>query len=232
MVDKKIAHRLSNRRCVVGTIHSAACLKAALFIRPQALDFFEIRIDSFIGREEHLLRQLPKLKLPLIVTVRDHAEGGACPLTNAKRREYYGRFLPYAAMVDVELRSASSLGDVISNAQKRGIKIILSYHNFQKTPKLQALSQLADKARRAGADIFKVAVTISSPADFATLLLFQAKAKMPLSVMGMGSYGKISRLVFAQSGSALNYGYLGSAQVPGQWPALLLKQRVEELMAA
>jgi 3-dehydroquinate dehydratase-1 len=230
MLDKKMANELSNRGSVAGTIHSAACLKAALRPSSGALDYFEIRLDSFIGREGELLRQLPKLKLPLIITARHPLEGGARRISTAKRRECYKQFMPCAALVDIELRSAKSLSDVISSAQMQKVGIILSYHNFQKTPSLNHLRGLATAARKAGADIFKVAVTVSTPADLAVLLSFQAGQNMPLSLMGMGKYGKISRLLFAQAGSVLNYGFLGSAQVAGQWPAVLLKQRIGELL--
>jgi 3-dehydroquinate dehydratase I len=232
MVDNKMANKLSNRGNVVGTVHSAASLKAALRIEAGTLDFLEIRVDSFIGREEELLRQLPKMKLPLIVTVRHPLEGGAHGLSAAKRRECYKKFLPHAALVDIELRSAKSLDDVVACAQEKNKGIILSYHNFRKTPSLDELRSLASAARKAGADIFKAAVTVSTPADLAVLLSFQAGQKMRLSLMGMGRYGKISRLLFAQAGSVLNYGFLGSAQVDGQWPAVLLKKRIGESLVS
>lgn len=232
MVDKKIAGKLSNYGNVAGTVHSPPCLKAALRTAPGTLDFFEIRVDSLAGMQEKLLRQLPGLKLPLIITVRHPLEGGAHALSAAKRRECYGRFLPHAALLDIELRSVKSMADVISSAQKGKVSIILSYHNFQKTPSLKQLRHLAAAARRAGADVFKVAVTVSTPQDLAVLLEFQQSQKMPLSLMGMGRYGKVSRLLFAQAGSVLNYGFLGSAQVAGQWPAVLLKKRIAELVAA
>lgn len=232
MVAKKIAHKLSNRGNVAGTIHSAACLDAALRIGPGELDFFEIRVDSFIGREEELLRKLPGLKLPLIVTVRHPLEGGARPLSAAQRRECYKKFMPHAALVDIELRSAKMLTDVIVDAQVKRVGIILSYHNFKKTPSVNQLCNLASAARKAGADIFKVAATVAGVADVAALGEFQNRQKMPLSLMGMGKYGPVSRLLFAQAGSVLNYGYLGSAQVAGQWPATLLKKRIAELTAA
>ena len=47
--------------------------------------------------------------------------------------------------------------------------------------------------------------------------------------MGMGEFGKVSRLALASAGSVLNYGYLGDAQLPGQWPAVELKRRLQEL---
>jgi 3-dehydroquinate dehydratase-1 len=47
--------------------------------------------------------------------------------------------------------------------------------------------------------------------------------------MAMGRFGKVSRLLFAQAGSVLNYTYLGSANASGQWPALQFRQRLAEL---
>ena len=55
---------------------------------------------------------------------------------------------------------------------------------------------------------------------------------MPLSVMGMGRFGKISRLLLAQAGSVLNYGYLDRPNASGQWEARLLKSRLAELAEA
>jgi 3-dehydroquinate dehydratase-1 len=48
--------------------------------------------------------------------------------------------------------------------------------------------------------------------------------------MGMGPLGKVSRLVLAAAGSRLNYGYLDKPQVAGQWPALELARRLEEIL--
>ncbi len=54
--------------------------------------------------------------------------------------------------------------------------------------------------------------------------------RQTLAVMGMGPLGRVSRLALATAGSVLNYGYLGSGpQVPGQWSAATLRERIEEL---
>ena len=47
----------------------------------------------------------------------------------------------------------------------------------------------------------------------------------------MGVLGKISRLLLPCAGSLLNYGYLDRPQVPGQWEATLLKERIAEVLA-
>jgi 3-dehydroquinate dehydratase-1 len=47
--------------------------------------------------------------------------------------------------------------------------------------------------------------------------------------MGMGGLGRVSRLTLAKLGSLLNYGFLGEANAPGQWPARQLKDLLNDL---
>jgi len=107
----------------------------------------------------------------------------------------------------------------------------MSYHNFRKCPTESFLDGLVSKACDAGADLLKIAAVTQGPRDLALLEGFLARQKrIPLSVMGMGRLGKVSRLLFGASGSMLNYGFLDKAQVPGQWPARLLRQRLNEIL--
>ncbi|MEI8233763.1 MAG: type I 3-dehydroquinate dehydratase [Verrucomicrobiota bacterium] len=219
---------------VVGTIHSPAALAAALKLRPRAVDFLELRVDAFADAAEcaRLERCLPRLRAPLLLTVRHPLEGGAGRLGIAQRRALYRRFLPQASLVDVELRCAKALDDVIAAARSQGTRIVLSHHDFHKTPSPARLRALWGAAQRAGADVLKVAAMANGARDVAVLLDFLTARRAPvpaLAVMGMGAFGKVSRLVFAQAGSVLNYGFLDRPQVAGQWPAELLKQRLAEL---
>jgi 3-dehydroquinate dehydratase-1 len=219
---------------VVGTIHSLGALSAALKLRTGAVDFLELRVDAFADTTEcaRLEKILPRLHAPLLLTVRHPLEGGAGRLGTAQRRALYLRFLARASLVDVELRSAEALDDVIAAARSQGARVILSHHDFHKTPSLARLQTLRQAAQRAGADVFKVAAVADKARDVAVLLDFltaRRPAAPALAVMGMGAFGKVSRLVFAQAGSVLNYGFLDRPQVSGQWPAKLLKARLAEL---
>lgn len=226
----KTGFNLPARPCVVGIIHSPASLSAALRLAPGSVDCLEIRIDAFPGSEDKILQKITGLKFPLIVTVRHFSEGGFHHISTAKRRGLYERFLPHAALIDIELRSAKTLEDVSKAARKAGVGVVFSHHNFRATPSVTRLLSIASDAKKAGADILKIAALASSPADVATLLAFQHSQKnSPLSIMGMGRFGKASRLLFAQAGSVLNYGFLDKANASGQWPAALLKKRIEEL---
>ena len=78
----------------------------------------------------------------------------------------------------------------------------------------------------------KVAARVQTAGDLATFLEFlSTEHRLPLALMGMGTFGRVSRLVLAAAGSVLNYGFLGETpQVSGQWPAALLRERIDELL--
>lgn len=215
---------------IVGTVHSPESLRAALRLRAGQVDLLELRVDHFADDPAPLLRAAPRLKTPLIVTVRHPAEGGKHNLGSARRRAIYAEFLPCAAAIDVELRSANGLLSTIHDARSRGVRVVLSFHDFKATPSAARLGQIVRRASDAGADIVKIATRADSVAALHRLLgIFTTKTTLPLSVMAMGGFGKISRLLFAQAGSVLNYAYLGTANASGQWSAAEFRQRFAEL---
>ncbi|MEP6672572.1 MAG: type I 3-dehydroquinate dehydratase [Chthoniobacter sp.] len=217
----------------MAAVHSPGALRAALQIRPGEVDFLEIRVDNFAADPAALLPVLPRLRVPLIITVRHPAEGGAHNLSFPQRRELFARFLPHASLIDVELRSFEKLSATVSAARLAGVKVIASVHHFHSTPPVAKLQRAIRQAYAAGADVCKLAALAGSPAALARLLgVFGKKQPLPLSVMGMGRFGKISRLLLAQAGSVLNYGYLDRPNASGQWEARLLKSRLAELVEA
>jgi 3-dehydroquinate dehydratase I len=215
---------------VVAAVHSPGALRCALKIRPGEVDFLEIRVDNFAADPAALLPVLPRLRIPLIVTVRHPVEGGAHGLSFPQRRDLYARFLPFAAFLDVELRSLEKLAGTIEAARRAGVGIIASNHHFHTTPSASNLQGAIRRAHAAGADICKLAALADRPAALGLLLgTLSRRQPVPMSVMGMGRFGKVSRLLLAQAGSVLNYGYLDRPNASGQWEACLLKKRLLEL---
>jgi len=221
---------------VVGTIHSPGALAAALALPAGALDYVELRVDAFaadpalLGRLEEAA---PQLAIPRLLTVRCPEEGGSGGLDAPRRAALYRQWLPQAQLVDMELRSVAALSGEVRAVRERGCPLVLSCHDFGATPALPALHEAYRQAAAAGASIFKVAATTRTAHDLATLLTFLLEAGETggpaVAAMGMGPYGKLSRLTLGRSGSVLNYGYLDQLQVPGQWPAQELKRRLAEL---
>ena len=216
---------------IVATAHNAAGLRAAGNLRRGQVDLVELRLDLLRRAGVNLQNAVPKLRVPLLLTARHPAEGGAQGISAAERRDLLAGLLPHAGALDVELRSAKFCQDLLQEADRYGVRKIISFHDFAGSPALPQLRRIVASAARQGADIVKIATFLRGPRDLAVLLVLQALAKTtPLATMGMGPLGRVSRLALAAAGSCLVYGYLDRAQVPGQWPALELKRRIAEVL--
>jgi len=204
---------------VVGIVDSSAALRVALTLPSTAVDFLEWRADCLPAG-----LPIPRAKFPWILTVRHPLEGGMGNLSAAMRREMFLSLLPFVDAVDIELRSFAGMSEVMESARSRKIRVVASFHDFKKTPSAATLRGLVARAADGGADLFKVATRTDKPADVARLLELFRSPPVPVAVMGMGPLGFGSRVLFAQCGSALNYGWLHRPNVPGQWPARELKR--------
>ena len=191
---------------VVGVIASGADLDCALQMRTPP-DLFELRLDRLADIIEQLENKLPRLRAPLIITARHPQEGGAKNLTLGQRRDLLTRFLPHAQYVDVELRSAFALRPLLGLAQEKRVRRIISFHDFKSTPPLRVLAAKAHAARAHGANIFKTATRTDTPKQLARLLQLVATedVDLPVSAMGIGNLGAISRVLLARAGSVLVY---------------------------
>jgi 3-dehydroquinate dehydratase I len=202
---------------IVGVIFTHADLRRALRMR-NAPDLFELRLDALSARSEEVMAAIEKLRAPLIVTARHPREGGSNQLSAWKRRALFLRFLPHAAYVDIEMRSAGTFMAILREARAKNIRIIVSFHDFRGTPSRSRLDEIAGGARSLGADLLKIVTRTDSSVQLARLLDFfkRERLKMDVAAMGIGRLGRVSRLTLARGRSALNYGHLGRPQAEGQ----------------
>ena len=193
---------------IVGVISSRTDLRRAIRMRNPP-DLFELRLDALFARSEELKAAIGNLRAPLIITARHPREGGSNQLSAHKRRALLQRFLPHAAYVDIELRSAGAFAAILEEARAKSIRTIVSFHDFNETPRRPRLDEIARTARSLGADLLKIATRTDTPAQLTRL-------ETKIAVMGIGRLGRISRLEFAKCGSVLNYAHLGRPQTDGQ----------------
>ena len=211
----------------VASLNHLACLQPVEL--PSQCDILEIRLDGMTGHQEALDLELDRFKdFPLLFTARSAAEGGAAVLSLEERSDLLMSVADRATWIDVELASYDDLAKTIHRIRSRNVGLILSYHNFEATPEefdMQRLINLSEEA-----DIVKIAVYHKSVKDFPLCTSLLKRNSHPMAVMGMGPLAPVSRLLYAQHGSLLNYGYLGSEPTaPGQWPAKLLKEAIAAL---
>jgi len=219
------------RACVVGSIGDAAVL-AALDVPAiaAACDILELRLD-LLGKRAQPSEWNHLRGLSLLVTARREDEGGTKGFDDAKRLELLEAALPDAALVDLEVASIGVAANLIAKLAAAGTPWVASFHNFDRMPDLGELRDKVAAAREAGAAAFKVAAMMREPGDLARLADFQLEDhNMPVATMGMGPMAVVSRLLCAQCGSVLNYGYLGETPTaPGQWSAAEMKSAILRL---
>ncbi|MBC8128051.1 MAG: type I 3-dehydroquinate dehydratase [Gloeobacteraceae cyanobacterium ES-bin-144] len=229
--------RLTERQIqVVGSFGSTAdLLEMPTSVILETCDIVEIRLDliEFGSSSEAAFQRLHHAGLPLLFTARRNEEGGAGALSAEQRITLLEANINYASYVDIEVASILEMSDLLNELQNRNIPWIASFHDFEKLPNPALLDSTAQRAKDAGASAFKIAAKLHSPADLARLAEFQlADAGLPVATMGMGPLAPSSRLLCAQCGSVLNYGYLGNTPTaPGQWEAALLKEAITRLTA-
>lgn len=224
----------TGRGRVVGSFGSARALAATSPAEAaNACDLAEIRLDALVaegvvpdrGRWGHLAG------LPLLFTARRQEEGGALALPAARRQELLAAVLDEAALIDVEVASLEEMAPLLAEAGRRNLPWIASFHDFGELPATAVLEAAARRARDAGAAVFKVAARLRQPLEMVRLAEFQRSDQgLPLATMGMGPLAPVSRLLCAQCGSVLNYGYLGETPTaPGQWDSALLRDAIRRL---
>ena len=206
-------------------------------------DLIEWRIDFFdqVEDAEKLVETAKKLrqvmgKMPLLTTFRTHFEGGVKKLSEEEYFDICRVLIKEKAtdLLDLELfRKTSKLKEIIAEAHENNIYIIMSNHDFDKTPATSELERRLTLMKTFGADIAKIAVMPNSARDVLNLLLatdnMKYKLNCPLITMAMGDLGKVTRISGEVFGSCLTFGTVGDASAPGQIESTNLKGILDTL---
>ncbi|MGH7939706.1 MAG: type I 3-dehydroquinate dehydratase [Limisphaerales bacterium] len=215
---------------VVGTITSAASLKAFAGQRVEACDIIEVRLDQ-IGQTADWLSLSAEIEnsgTPVILTTRVRSEGGKWPDDDKSRLFVIREGLAQVSAVDVEFKS-DLMAQVCGDAKALKKAVIVSYHDFEKTPSFEELKAIAMKAAKHGT-IVKISTMVKGDQDIATLeKLLDSGLDVPVCIIGMGALGTKTRITFPAHGSCLTYGYLDTASAPGQLPAKMLNEHLAAL---
>lgn len=174
------------------------------------VDILEVRVDHFDQIEpKYVFNEVTAIKkhnLPLIGTVRSKREGGKASISDSRQIALYRKIAPLVEALDVELSSGPTLKQARSIASKNKNVLIISHHNFSKTPDEKELKKITEKALSNGADIIKIATFAQKESDVIRLLEFTSRYKdKKLVTISMGAKGSISRIMFPLVGSLLTY---------------------------
>lgn len=223
--------RLSfTRPLVVGSVSDLAAWHAACAADSLPCDVVELRADGLPADTDWSALAQMHCCRPVLVTVRHESEGGLRPMCTAERVQIARSLLPLAAALDWEIAQLPEVPELVAEARAAGVLIIASAHDFEKTPALDSLLEKEQQARALGATVAKFAFRLHSAEDMMTGVQLQRRASGTTTAMGMGPLGAVSRLLYAQHGACLIYGYLGDTPTaPGQWSAALCRQALDAM---
>jgi len=169
----------------------------------QGVNLIEIRFD--------FLEELPEpdeaswcveLGVPVIATLRPLDQGGRYRGPESERLRFLTEMARTCQYVDVEYPSAND--ELIGHMAGTGVRLMLSHHDFRRTPGLDELLSLASRCRSMGADLVKIAAMANSRRD--VLRLLELSQLVPSTVVvPMGKVGRIGRVLAPLFGSEFTY---------------------------
>ena len=195
-----------------------------LYSAIKKVGWVELRVDVFLKNfsENDLQKWVKKIrrktKAKIIGTVRWHKESQnpEFVIPDKKRISLYQSIVNDVDFLDVELKSKIA-SDVIRIAKENRKNIILSYHNFQKTPSQKFIFSLYSQAKKSGANIFKIATVVRNKKDLMNLITLAYLSTKGIFVVAvpMGT-GVLERIVPLAFGSIFTYVAIEKKTAPGQ----------------
>lgn len=207
-----------------------AILDEVDFLNTVDFDLAEFRVDFYEDVEDFdkvkaLLEKIRQnYKKPLLFTFRTKKEGGEYKMSEDKYFELNREAIQsgYIDLVDVELFSSEDkIKELISFAKEKEVKVIMSNHDFFKTPEKEEIINRLVKMQEYDADITKIALMPQCEEDVLTLLsatleMKKEKGNRPCITMSMASLGVISRLCGELFGSCMTFAAAKEVSAPGQ----------------
>ena len=187
-------------------------------------DLVELRLDRI--RRPDLSALIGPREGALLVTNRRKEEGGFFEGPEGERVglliEAIGRG---ADFVDIEAAAGKSMiGRLAAEVRRKGgaAKMIVSHHDFGRTPSWAGLVRRFHRCRSFGAHAIKIVTYAHSAEDNLRLLRLipmSLAEGQPIIAFCMGPRGRVSRLLAPVLGSFITYASLrkGAESAPGQW---------------
>ena len=182
-------------------------------------DFAEIRFDYL--KKSDIPKVLENIKKNLsrcVCTLRPKSEGGLFIGSENERKlilRLIAEYNPF--LLDVEFNTIQKDKKLASYLKKSKCKLLISWHDFKKTPNDAQLKSRFNKMSRFS-DMVKIVTVAKNVSDASRLLsLYSIKSKSKIVAFCMGEQGKFSRILCLHLGSPFTYVSLGKAIAPGQF---------------
>ncbi|RKX17737.1 MAG: hypothetical protein DRP35_10410 [Candidatus Zixiibacteriota bacterium] len=195
-----------------------ACYQAA-----KDAELIELRLDLVTFTDSEL-KKLFALKTKFIATCRQNGKNNTERIKKLKDAIDAG-----VDFIDIEIDSDFQ-EKMIMYARDKNCQIIISYHNFTRTPSLSELQKIIDVGRKFNPWKIKIVTMANTPQDLSTVLSLY-RNNTNLIAFCMGEKGKISRLASLFLGADFTFvsPLKGKEVAEGQMDINTMVKLIEEL---
>ena len=207
-----------------------------------APDIIELRIDAwdFVEDVKIAVEMIKDVRVtvgdvPVILTCRGDWEGGFKKVSDEAKFAIYEEAVKAGLVdfIDVELiYGDEKIKKVLAMLDNTNTFLIVSFHDFKKTPAREELISILKQQIAVGAHVAKLAAMPMKEEDVlnvlsATLEIRRQFPSIPIITMSMGPIGAVTRLVGGLFGSDLTFAVGSKSSAPGQIPVGQLRKCFE-----
>lgn len=187
-------------------------IEVAMDCIDKGADILEFRIDALKNPDiKEIKKTIDEINFPTIATNRINTEGGSFKGTEEERFNILYECCEVADYVDIELQSND---EYINKIHDSGVKTIVSYHDFEKTPDLNEIMYIVEKEHEFG-DIAKVAFMPQNLEDTLTILAVLSHCENTIAI-SMGDLGSYTRVMASKFDSPITFAAGTDVTAPGQ----------------
>jgi len=210
---------MTYKTCVTLAESNLSKLNSLLKTTLKRSDYVEIRFDFMKPNKVPIALNLVKKYLSrCICTLRPRSEGGKFSGSEKNRisiLKLIAEYNPY--LLDIEYNTIKQNKDLYKYLKNTKTNLLISWHDFSKTPNASFLKTMTKKMRQFSRNI-KIVTTANSIKDTLNVLaLYKSQKNTNLIAFAMGDYGRMSRILCTQLGSPYTYVSLGKPIAPGQF---------------
>jgi 3-dehydroquinate dehydratase type I len=201
-----------------------------------AADFLEVRFEK-LHNHSKALKELSKIETPPLIATTRPFLSPKIPNSRIDKQRFNVLLDGVNAgieYVDLDFET-DNLASKFDQLRQNNAKIILSTHDYSRTPNLRQLRSIIQNLRSNKPDICKVITTARSTADNLVVLnaLEENRDGIPLVCFAMGKTGVWSRILAPFHGAPFTYASLekGSETAPGQ-PSISELREIYSILGA
>jgi 3-dehydroquinate dehydratase I len=196
-------------------------------------NYIEIRFDFLdLSDMEEALKIAENIREKAVFTLRTPTEGGKFKGNNNDRIEWLKKLaMAKPMLLDIEYSTIQSNDDLANYCKTQKIPVLLSWHDFEKTPPKDQLKYMLEKMRVYSNHIKMVTTAINIVDALRILdLLYENTAESNLIAFSMGEAGIISRIMCTIVGrSPFTYAALEESTAPGQLTVVQMRDIYDKI---